>query len=396
MKLNIFLLISLGNAGIPSDGFIESQEELQSKLKFTPIVFEDVKYEEFYLETMQPAVHDWTISNEEVEELNKKWLAGIGESQKTFINSMINTWKTVPLQSAMLSKVVDKTEFCWVVLVYNSDDAETHEALRSLLFAMSKHLIERAAVGSLDLAYPANAVMFNKIFPDPLNDTPAILIRAPNAMNSMLRSPLPLKDVNNDPYYLLDDVQYFGEVIPRKTLINDLDQCFKRIMDIYKSMSGNIKITSIFMEHYNDRGKTYILYFIRNFQEEIIDNIKDELEEQGLVELEDFTEDRLNGMTLEEITKYKAVYERELTKGLQMIYSGAQKLFQNRLKKDIQDDHDGKGQVEGKRPNFHPKVRRSIEPLKQIPADPFLHEWNEYAEKEKLKYKLQKPKNEEL
>ena len=166
-------------------------------------------------------------------------------------------------------------------------------ALRSLLFAMSKHLIERAAVGSLDLAYPANAVMFNKIFPDPLNDTPAILIRAPNAMSSMLRSPLPLKDVNNDAYYLLDDVQYFGEVIPRKTLsmsfkifflflfinfslVNNLDQCFKRIMDIYKSMSGNIKITSIFMEHYNDRGKTYILYFIRNFQEEIIDNIKDE------------------------------------------------------------------------------------------------------------------------
>mgnify|MGYP006944973682 CR=1 FL=1 len=46
-------------------------------------------------------------------------------------------------------------------------------------------------------------------------------------------------------------------------------------MDIYDEMSGNIKLTSIFMEHYNDRGKMYIMNFIRNYKNEIVNDIKD-------------------------------------------------------------------------------------------------------------------------
>jgi len=83
---------------------------------------------------------------------------------------------------------------------------------------MSKHFYERAAVGSLDLAYPGNAIMFKKIFPNPAKETPAILIRAPNAMYSMVRSPIALEDKNGELYYLLDELKYFGEVISKKRL----------------------------------------------------------------------------------------------------------------------------------------------------------------------------------
>jgi len=128
MRLKIFVLCSyFVNAGVPGDGFIAPQEELRAKLKYDPIVFDDVKYEDFYLEKLELSIHDSTISNDEVHELNTKWLKSISEDQKKFINSMINTWKTVPIQEFMLDHMVEPTEYCWAILVYNSDDLEAHE-----------------------------------------------------------------------------------------------------------------------------------------------------------------------------------------------------------------------------------------------------------------------------
>jgi len=45
-----------------------------------------------------------------------------------------------------------------------------------------------------------------------------------------------------------------------------------------------------------------------------------------------------------------------VTNGLKIIFGQTDVLFKKRIEKNIQDDYDGKGVVEGKRPNFHPKA----------------------------------------
>lgn len=122
--LTLCMNIALGNV---DDGFVQSQDDLQKKLNFTPIVYDDVNYEEFYLEHLPHLMHDQSISNAEVTSLNTQWLNGVGKNQATFLNAMINMWQTVPINPMTLKSVIDPTPYCWTILVYNSDDTSNYE-----------------------------------------------------------------------------------------------------------------------------------------------------------------------------------------------------------------------------------------------------------------------------
>jgi hypothetical protein len=82
---------------------------------------------------------------------------------------------------------------------------------------MGKFLYERCAVASLDLAYPANKIMFSEIF-NGETDVPAVLIRSPAASLTMVKSFTPKKDENDEDFYTLSDLDKFGEIITNKNL----------------------------------------------------------------------------------------------------------------------------------------------------------------------------------
>lgn len=73
-------------------------------------------------------------------------------------------------------------------------------------------------MASLDLAYPANAMMMKKIFPNSMEDAPAILIRGPNAMLAMTKSFFPKKDEDGEKFYELNELNGFGELLTRDAL----------------------------------------------------------------------------------------------------------------------------------------------------------------------------------
>jgi hypothetical protein len=110
------------------------------------------------------------------------------------------------------------------------------------------------------------------------------------------------------------------------------------------------------------------------------------VEEHGIPELEDHPQ--LQKMSQGDLKAYKDYYRKELNKGIRNLYLVRENLFEVQLKEDMQNDHDGKGAVKGKRANYHPKVRRSITPMNQIPIEPFLEDWNQYTKLTKSKVEL--------
>ena len=111
------------------------------------------------------------------------------------------------------------------------------------------------------------------------------------------------------------------------------------------------------------------------------------VEDQGLLELRDLP--NLKSMSDIQIQKYSVMYKTELNLAIGSIYGMEERIFRKELEKNMKDDFDGKGMVKDKRPNFHPKVRRTVTPLKQISPEPFLHEWNDYvATRQEKKHEL--------
>ena len=99
-----------------------------------------------------------------------------------------------------------------------------------MLKGMSKHFYERFGIGSLDLSFPSNAVMMYGMFPNVkeivwnherfrvvrlkifikkcqtiVKDTPAILLRAPNAIRTFTQ-PMPTLNAHNET--MLQAIQY--------------------------------------------------------------------------------------------------------------------------------------------------------------------------------------------
>ena len=68
-------------------------------------------------------------SNEKIDELNANWVAGIDEDQGIFLNSMINMYKTVPINPNIFKETVDVTYYCWTILAYNSDFIESRDGM---------------------------------------------------------------------------------------------------------------------------------------------------------------------------------------------------------------------------------------------------------------------------
>jgi hypothetical protein len=50
---------------------------------------------------------------------------------------------------------------------------------------------------------------------------------------------------------------------------------FRKIMQIYEKMSSNLQVASVFMDHYNERGKHYLMNYIRILIQEQVNAIKD-------------------------------------------------------------------------------------------------------------------------
>ena len=67
---------------------------------------------------------------------------------------------------------VDASDYCWVFFPYDSDEDELSE-IYPFAVDLADYFKERCAVGTIDLAYPANTFVFGFL----IDDTPMLIVK---------------------------------------------------------------------------------------------------------------------------------------------------------------------------------------------------------------------------
>jgi len=185
-------------------------------------------------------------------ERNEMWKHVIGNRvhQLKFVTALLNTKLVVPFVPKFGERI-ERSNDCWVFLVYNSDTERHYGGIKSLLTTTNAYFYERCGVSAVDLAYPSNYDMFSPI----VKETPAMIFKYPTypMINFYLfYNKGPLGSLQLFP------LEKWGKLYDSKQLMNDTVACLEDMNILYEASDTNLKFGSLFMEHYTTIEKLFL------------------------------------------------------------------------------------------------------------------------------------------
>jgi len=117
---------------------------------------------------------DWEVNTpfknykrEEIEKIivkkNRNWLSKLRKNpeQLKVVEWMTLSLKSLPITPNTISKL-DDDDFCWILFFYDSNNHKDETGLKSLFRTTNEMFYERCGVGTVDISFPSNHLMFSK------------------------------------------------------------------------------------------------------------------------------------------------------------------------------------------------------------------------------------------
>jgi len=177
--------------------------------------------------------------NKDLLKRNKDWINRIDEG-KEIVKKMINIPNTIPITPHGTFRFVDASDYCWVFFPYDSDEDEFSE-IYPFAVDLADYFKERCAVGTIDLAYPANTFVFGFL----IDDTPMLIVKEAGIKKTLLN------DYFERDSFTLKHWDNWGYRVTSDKLEDDFDGTLKKIIDrVWEPQSDFQKLNSVYMEWY--------------------------------------------------------------------------------------------------------------------------------------------------
>jgi len=203
---------------------------------------------------------------------NTKWLDRVTYTKKSnkFIKGMINT-PGIVVVNPITMRQIDASESCWIIMVYKSSTSP-QTPTKSLIATLAETFYERCGVALADVDYPANKLLFES-FLSKLEKGPFLLVKSPYKDLQMLKTKFYFHQDNLQP------IDEWGFVIDHDKLERNVLKQIHKLVEMYlKLVKDNLKIKTIYMNHYKNDHKRWMRGSIKRIEHAIHDEAMEHAE----------------------------------------------------------------------------------------------------------------------
>ena len=187
-----------------------------------------------------------------IERQNHEWRQKGGKSKENAAR-MLTIKGVLPMTPHGAYNLLEETEFCWVIVPFNTDEDEIDE-IYAFVTTISQFYHERCSVASLDMAYPGNWHTFGKV----VDDYPMLLIREPGGNQNKKEEGFLQKPIQKG-HFAVRDKSKWGYKISSEDIESKFRNSLESVIDrTYAKLSEFAKIHSLYQMWYrNAETKTF-------------------------------------------------------------------------------------------------------------------------------------------
>lgn len=192
--------------------------------------------------------------------LNEEWIEKQkDESKRTDHTQMINVPYTMPMTPHGVYKFMEGSDFCWVLMFYNSD-VHSMEVYYTFAQNAAGYFKERCMVGTVNMAYPANRITFG----DLVKEYPSMAIRRGGWQTTMLTGKIVHRTFELEP------IDKWGYLVSKAELEqNQLASTLTKVLtNVYEPMNAFQKMHAIYTPWYNTKD-------VNKFHKEVMNHVLD-------------------------------------------------------------------------------------------------------------------------